>query len=131
LILHFAEADAMKYMLLCYDDERAWQDAGEAAHKSAMEEAVELTHELHDKGQYLMASPLEATSTATSVRVRDGKPIVTAGPFAETREVLGGFYLIDVANLDEAIKIAARHPGQRFGGVEIRPIIELADLPAS
>jgi hypothetical protein len=119
----------MKYMLLCYDDEKAWENAGQPVHFAAMQEAVALTHELDRKGQYLMASPLQPTSTATSVRVRDGKPVISDGPFAETREVLGGFYLIDVANLDEAIKIAARHPGQRFGGVEIRPVVELAGLP--
>ena len=119
----------MKYMLLCYDDEQAWQKAGQAAHRAAMQEAVELTHELDAKGQYLTASPLQPVSTATSVRVRDGKRHVTDGPFAETREVLGGYYLIDVDDLDEAIRIAARHPGARVGTVEIRPILELPGLP--
>jgi hypothetical protein len=116
-------------MLLCYDDEQAWDKAGDAAMKSAIKEAVALTHELHAKGQYLLAAPLQSSSTATSVRVRNGNQMVTDGPFVETREVLGGFYLIDVKNLDEAIRIAARHPGQRFGGVEIRPVQELAGLP--
>ena len=119
----------MKYMLLCYDDEQAWQKAGQAAHQAAMQEAVELTHELDAKGQYLTASPLQPVSTATSVRVRDGKRHVTDGPFAETREILGGYYLIDVDDLDEAIRIAARHPGARVGTVEIRPILELPGLP--
>jgi hypothetical protein len=119
----------MRYMLLCYDDEQAWASAGKPALFAAMQEAVQLTHELHAKGQYLMASPLQPTSTATSVRVRGGKTNVTDGPFAETREVLGGFYLIDAPNLDEAIAIAARHPGQRFGGVEIRPVLEIPNLP--
>jgi hypothetical protein len=119
----------MKYMLLCYDNEQAWERAGQAALSAAMNEAVQLTHELNQKGQYIMAAPLEPASTATSVRVRDGKSLITDGPYAETREVLGGFYLIDVANLDEAIKIAARHPGQRYGAVEIRPVMELAGLP--
>jgi hypothetical protein len=116
-------------MLLCYDDEQAWQRAGDAALREAMQEAVQLTHELHAKGQYLLASPLEPSSTATSVRVLDGKRVVTDGPFVETREVLGGFYIIEAANLDEAIDIAARHPGVRFGGVEVRPILELSGLP--
>jgi hypothetical protein len=119
----------MKYMLLCYDNEKAWQEAGEAALHEAMQEAVQLTHELHAKGQYLEAAPLEASTTAASVRVRDGKPHVTNGPFAETREVLGGYYLIDVENLDEAIRIAERHPGARLGTVEIRPVVELPGLP--
>lgn len=119
----------MRYMLLCYDDEQAWEQAGEAAHRAAMQEAVELTHEINEKGQYLTAAPLHPGSTATSVRVRDGKALVTDGPFAETREVLGGFYLIDVPDLDEAIRIAQRHPGARVGTVEIRPVREIAGLP--
>jgi hypothetical protein len=120
----------MKYMLLCYDDEQAWENAGPAALQEAMNEAVQLTHELAAKGQYLTASPLHPTSTATSVRMRDGRKLVTDGPFAETREVLGGYYLIDVNSLDEAIAIAARHPGARVGTVEIRSVMELAGLPA-
>ena len=120
----------MKYMLLCYDDEQAWEKAGDAALEQAIEEAVQLTHEINAKGQYLAAAPLQPASTATSVRVREGKRLVTDGPFAETREVLGGYYLIDVENLDEAIRIAERHPGARVGTVEIRPILEIAGLPA-
>jgi len=119
----------MKVMLLCYDDERYWERAGEAALREAMQEAVGLTHELDAKGQYLMASPLHPVATATSVRVREGKKMVTDGPFAETREVLGGFYLLDVENIEEAIEIAARHPGMRAGGVEIRPVMEIPGLP--
>lgn len=119
----------MRYMLLCYDDAAAWDKEGDAAMQKAMAEAVRLTHELNAKGQYLLASPLEPVSTAKSVRVRNGKPLVTDGPFAETREHLGGFYLINANNLDEAIAIAARHPGARHGTVEIRPIMELPGLP--
>jgi hypothetical protein len=119
----------MRYMLLCYDDGAAWEKLGEAALQSAMQEAVQLCHELKAKGQYLIAAPLHATSTATSVRTRDGKRLVTDGPFAETREFLGGFYLIEAKDLDEAIGIAARHPGARVGTVEIRPVMELAGLP--
>jgi hypothetical protein len=120
----------MKYMLLCYDEERVWEQAGSGAMQRAMEEAVRLTHQLNAKGQYIMASPLHPVATATSVRIRDGKRLVTDGPFAETREVLGGFYLIDVDNLDEAIAIAAQHPGARLGTVEIRPVLEIPGLPA-
>ena len=119
----------MRYMLLCYDDERAWEEAGEAALRDAMQEAVQLTHQIDAKGQYLTAAPLHPASTATSIRVRAGKRLVTDGPFTETREHLGGFYLIDVPDLDEAIRIAERHPGARLGTVEIRPIMELAGLP--
>ena len=120
----------MRYMLLCYDDEKAWQQAGETALSDAIQEAVRLTHKLKANGQYYMAAPLHSPSTATSVRVRNGKPLVTDGPFAETREVLGGFYVIDAKDLEEAIGIAERHPGARLGGVEIRPIMEIPGLPA-
>jgi hypothetical protein len=120
----------MRYMLLCYDDDKAWERAGQDALEAAMQEAVQLTHEINAKGQYIEAAPLEPVSTATSVRVRDGRRLVTDGPFAETREVLGGYYLIDVPNLDEAIRIAQRHPGARLGTVEIRPVMELPGLPS-
>ena len=119
----------MRYMLLCYDDDQAWDEAGEAALREAMQEAVQLTHEIDAKGQYVTAAPLHPVSTATSVRVREGKRLVTDGPFTETREHLGGFYLIDVSDLDEAIRIAERHPGARHGTVEIRPVMELEGLP--
>ena len=121
----------MKVMLLCYDDEQAWERAGAAELNAAMQVAVRLTHELNAKGQYRLAAPLHPVATATCVRVRDGKRIVTDGPFAETREVLGGFYLLDVDNLDQALDIAARHPGQRFGGVEVRPVMEIGGLPGA
>jgi hypothetical protein len=119
----------MKYMLLCYDSEQAWDDAGPTAMQDAMQEAIGLTHDLDAKGQYVTAAPLQPVATAVSVRVRDGKQVVTDGPFAETHEVLGGYYIIDVANLDEAIQVAERHPGARFGTVEIRPILEIPGLP--
>lgn len=121
----------MRYMLLCYDDEQAWKRAGETALQQAMDEAVQLTHQLNATGQYVLAAPLHSPSTATSVRVRDGKRLVTGGPFAETNEVLGGFYVIDAKNLDEAIGIAARHPGARVGTVEIRQIMEIPGLPTA
>ena len=121
----------MKFMLICYDDEQAWESLGEAAHKQAMQQAIDLTHELAAKGQYILAAPLQSASTATQVRVRDGKRLITDGPYTEAREVLGGFYVIDVASREEAIAIAARHPGMRFGGVEVRPIVQLEGLPAA
>ena len=119
----------MKYMLLCYDDEKAWERAGQHAQRAAMEVAVGLCHEIDKKGQYLLASPLHPVATATSVRIRNGKRLVTDGPFAETHEQLGGYYLVDVPNLDEAISIAGRIPAARWGTVEIRPVIELTGLP--
>jgi len=119
----------MKYMLLCYDDEAAWELAGKDAMDQAMQEAIRLTHELNAKGQYLMAAPLQPGAMATSVQVRGAKRLITDGPFAETAEVLGGFYLIDVENEQEALAIAARHPGARVGTVEVRPVMELTGLP--
>lgn len=120
----------MKFMLLCYDDEQAWEQAGPEALRRAIGEAVQLTHELHAKGQYVASAPLHPVSTATSVRVRDGKRIITDGPFAETREVLGGFHLIEVENREQAIEIASRHPGARVGTVEVRQVLEIPGLPA-
>src|SRR5687767_2170836 len=119
----------MKYMILCYDDDAAWEKAGKPALEAAMQEAVQLTHELAAKGQYIMAAPLHPVDSATNVRIRDGKRLVTDGPFAETREVLGGFYLIDVDTIEEAIEVAARHPGARVGTVEVRPVLEIPNLP--
>src|SRR5262245_43761475 len=91
----------MKYMLLCYHEEQTLEQAGQPAIEQAMNEVVQSMHQLNAKRQYITAAPLHAVSTATSVRVRGGKRLVTDGPFAETREVLGGFYLIDVNDLDE------------------------------
>jgi hypothetical protein len=121
----------MKYLLLCYDDEHYWDSAGESAMQAAIGEAVQLTHELQAKGQYIRSAPLHRSSSATCVRIRDGKRLVTDGPFAETREVLGGFHLIDVPDLATAIEVAKRHPGVRVGSVEIRPVLDIPGLPNS
>ena len=117
----------MKYMLLVYLDENA---LNEAERTDCYIKSAQLAQEIHAKGQFLDASPLHPTATATSVRVRDGKKIVTDGPFAETREQLGGYYLIEGKNLDEAIRIAERIPGARWGTVEIRPVMEISGLPS-
>jgi hypothetical protein len=116
----------MKYMLLIYAADNA---IDESQRQHCYEESTELTHELAARGQFLGASPLQPVSTATSVRVREGKRLVTDGPFAETREHLGGYFVIDAKDLNEAIGIAARIPGARWGTVEIRPMIELPGLP--
>jgi len=116
----------MRYLLLIYSDENAWTDS---ERQRCYEESTQLTHELHASGQYLAAAPLQPVSTASSVRVRNGKRLVTDGPFADTREQLGGYFLIEAANLDEAIGIAARIPAARKGTVEVRPVLELAGLP--
>ena len=116
----------MKYMLLIYGDENA---LNAAEREQCYRDSTELAHQLHAAGQYLAASPLQPTSTATSVRVRDGKPLVIDGPFAETREQLGGYFLIDAKNVDEAVAVAARIPLARTGTVEVRPIVEIPGLP--
>lgn len=118
----------MKYMMLVYLNEQALSDT-EREH--CYVESAQLTQELHAKGQYLDASPLHSVSTATSVRVREGKRLVTDGPFAETREQLGGYYLVDAKDLDEAIRIAEKIPPVRFGTVEIRPVMEIPGLPTN
>ena len=116
----------MKYMLLVYLDEQA---LSEAEREHCYVESAQLAQDLNASGQYRDASPLHPVATATSVRVRDGKRVVTDGPFAETREQLGGYYVIEAQDLDEAIGIAERIPPARFGTVEIRPVVELAGLP--
>lgn len=114
-----------KFLFLCYDDEAVWSAAGPEVHMAAMQEAVTLTHALDSRGQYLSAAPLHPSTTATCVRVREGRKQITDGPFAETREVLGGYYLILASNQQEAISIAARHSGARVGAVEVRQVFEL------
>ena len=116
----------MQYMLLVYLDEQA---LGEAEREQCYEESRQLSHELNASGNYLAAAPLHPTPTATSIRMRDGKRLVTDGPFAETREQLGGYYLVEAQNLDEAMGIAARIPAARFGTIEVRPVIELPGMP--
>ena len=116
----------MKYMLLIYMDENVMNDA---ERQSCYSESTQLTQELHMKGQYLSANPLQPVATATSVRVREGKRLVTDGPFAETREQLGGYFLIEAKDLDEAIAVAGRIPGARKGTIEIRPVLEISGLP--
>ena len=121
------EADIqMKYMLLIYMDEKALNDA-ERQH--CYEESTQLAHDLKANGQFVSTSPLQPVSTATTVKIREGKRLVTDGPFAEAREQLGGYYMVDVKDLDVAISIAARIPGARVGTVEIRPVIEIPGLP--
>lgn len=116
----------MKYMILIYSDEKAWTDA---ERQQCYEESTRLTHELHAQGCYLSASPLQPVATATCVRVRDGKRLVTDGPFAETHEQLGGYFLVEAEDRDQALAIAARIPGARKGTVEVRAIREIAGLP--
>jgi hypothetical protein len=118
----------MKYMLLIYMEEDAMSDA---ERQDCYAKSTRLAQDLSSRGKYLAANPLQPIATATSVRIRDDKPIVTDGPFAETREQLGGYFLIDANDLDEAIGIAKRIPGARLGTVEIRPVMDIPGLPPS
>ena len=117
----------MKYMLLVYGDEQAWD---EAEREQCYKDSAQIAHEIRASGRHLVAAPLHPVATATSVRVRDGKRLVTDGPFAETREQLGGYFIVDVRDLDEAIEIAGRLPSAGLGTIEIRPIMEIPGLPA-
>src|SRR5258707_9543903 len=119
----------MKYMLLIYLDEQA--ALSETEREECYAESTQLAQQIHSSGQYLGANPLHPTSMATSVRVRNGKRLVTDGPFAETREQLGGYFLIEAKNLDEAIGIAARIPSVRFGTIEVRPLVEMGQPAAT
>ncbi len=113
-------------MLLVYGTERDWD---EPYREACYAESLELVDDIKAKGQFLATSPLHPSPTAASVRIREGKRMVTDGPFAETREQLGGYYLVDTKTMDEAIEIAARIPGARTGTVEVRQVIELAGIP--
>jgi hypothetical protein len=117
----------MRYMLLVYiDDEKGLtQPEREACYA----ESALLCHDLAASGNYIATAPLQPTATAASVRVREGKQLVTDGPFAETREALGGYFLVEAKDMDEAVSIAKRIPGGRFGTVEVRPVVEVAGLP--
>jgi len=118
----------MKYMLLVYLEEKALSE-GEREH--CYVESAQLAQDLSSSGKYLSAGPLHPVAMATSVRVRNGKRLVTDGPFAETREQLGGYYLIDARDLDDAMSIAERVPVAKMGTIEIRPVLEIPGLPQS
>ena len=112
----------MQYILLIYQNEKQWQGLSEAERDKVMGDYGTFTEAIVKSGQYRAGDELQPTSTATTVRVRNGKAMVTDGPFAETREQLGGFYLIEARNLDEANALAARIPSARDGSIEVRPI---------
>ena len=116
----------MKYMLLIYHDEQSWNAISEAERQNIYLEYRKLRADLQARGQFVTGSQLQPVTTATAVRVRDGKELVTDGPFAETHEQLGGYFLIEAENLDEATSIAARIPSARTGTIEVRPLVETA-----
>jgi hypothetical protein len=114
----------MKYMLLIYHEEKAWDGLTDQERQQIYGDYRKFTEDIIASGNYVSGSELHPVATATSVRVRDGKQLATDGPFAETKEQLGGFYLIEANNLDEAIGIAARIPSARVGTIEVRPLAE-------
>lgn len=119
----------MKFMLLVHHDEEAFRQRDESEREQLLQESVQLANQLHIESKYLSAAPLHPTAETICVQVRASKRLVTDGPFAETREQLGGYFLINAKDLDEAIEIAARIPGARIGTVEVRPVTEVAGLP--
>jgi hypothetical protein len=116
----------MKYMLLVYHDEQSWSTIGESERQQIYADYRKLREELQNSGRFVTGSQLQPISTATSVRVRDGKELITDGPFAETHEQLGGYFLVEAENLDEATSIAARIPSAKMGTIEVRPLVERA-----
>ena len=118
----------MKYMLLIYMGEDAMTPA---EREQCYVDSTQLCHDLAKTGKFISANPLQPVATATSVRIREGRRLVTDGPYAETREHLGGYFMIDAKDLDDAIGVAARIPGAKKGSVEIRPVLEIPNLPTA
>lgn len=115
----------MKYIMLVHYQENIWDEMSEAQKNDVLSGYQNLISDLSARGQYFGGNPLQPSSSATSIRVRDGRTTVTDGPYAETREQLGGYIIIDVADLDEAMRVAARMPPARYGTVEVRPIMDM------
>jgi hypothetical protein len=113
----------MQYLLLIYDSESVWMKMSQAEQGKMYEEYMKFTTDIKDSGNHLAGQQLQPISAATTVRVRDGKRLTTDGPFAETKEQLGGFYMIEAKNLDEAIEIASRIPSAKVGSIEVRPLV--------
>jgi hypothetical protein len=122
----------MKYMLLIYDEEQVWAKLSEAERKQIYGEYGQFSQQVKASGNYVTGAQLQPIAAATSVRVRNGKRVLTDGPFAETREQLGGYYLVEARDLDEAISLAEKVPSARFGTIEVRPLVEMpAAAPAA
>lgn len=119
----------MKYLLLVHHNEDRFKNMPEGTKKDMLAESIQLCHQLEREGHYVHASPLQPEATATIVQVREGKAIITDGPFMETKEQLAGYFLIDAKDREEAVRIAERVPGARIGTVEVRPLIEITGLP--
>jgi hypothetical protein len=116
----------MKYLCLIYENEKNWESLPPAESEAIMNEYFTFTGDIQRNGKYVAGEALQPTGTATTVRVRNGKVSTTDGPFAETKEQLGGFYLIEAKDLNDAIQVASRIPSARFGSVEVRPIMDFS-----
>jgi hypothetical protein len=121
----------MKYLCLIYSDERQWETMAREEYNAVMTEFLTFTARLRGSGKYVAGEGLQPTRTATTVRVRKGKISTTDGPFAETKEQLGGFYLIDATDLDDAIETAARIPSARYGAIEVRAVVDFSQADGS
>jgi hypothetical protein len=113
----------VQYMLLIYDDESVWREMPEEERNAVMGEYFSYTEALREAGKYVAADALQPTSTAKTIQVRDGAPLTTDGPFAETKEQLGGYYVVDVDSEEEALEWAAKIPSARYGKIEVRPVV--------
>jgi hypothetical protein len=113
----------MQYMCLIYDDENTWGTMPEDERTTVFNEYGAFTEAIKESGNYVAGDALQPTSTATTVRIRNGETLVTDGPFAETKEQLGGYYLVEAKDVDEALKIAERIPSARYGSIEVRPVV--------
>ncbi|MBA3521310.1 MAG: YciI family protein [Gemmatimonadales bacterium] len=117
----------MKYLCLIYENEKYWESMPRAESEAIMGEYFAFTEQIRSNGKYVAGEALQPTATATTVRVRNGKVSSTDGPFAETKEQLGGFYLIEAQDLNDAIQVASRIPSARLGSVEIRPVVDFSE----
>jgi hypothetical protein len=116
----------MRYLCLIYENEKAWETVPPAESEAIMNEYFQFTDDIRKKGKYIAGEALQPTASSTTVRVRNGKVSTTDGPFAETKEQLGGFYLIEAIDLNDAIQVASRIPSARFGSIEIRPVVDFS-----
>jgi hypothetical protein len=121
----------MRYMLLIYSDEQAWETMTADDRQAIHQDYATFTQHIIDSGEHLAGDALQSVESATTVRVRGGKTAATDGPFAETKEVLGGYYLVDCKDLDRAIELSAMIPDAKIASVEVRPIQELPDMPSA
>lgn len=113
----------MQYLMLIYETEATWNAVAEGEKQKIYQQYFELVGELQKNGQYKLGHQLQPVATAQTVRVRNGKKTITDGPFAETKEQLGGYFLVEARDLDEALAIAARIPGAQIGSIEVRPVV--------